>query len=55
MRELGDLVPASGGAFGASYGVSVRLLPGCEVESVTGPLSFVRTSYAFSRETGGKR
>jgi len=57
LRGLGGLVPALGGegALGAPYGVSVCLLPGCEVEIVTGTLPSERTWYVSGREAVGKR
>ena len=54
LRGLGGLVLAPGGALGAPFGVSLCLLPECEVESETGTLPSVKTWYVSGREALGK-
>ena len=55
LRGLGGLVPTPGGALGASSGVSLCILSGCEVESVMGTLPSVKTWYVSGKEAMGKR
>ena len=55
LRGLGGLVLAPRGALGAPSGVSLCILPSCEVESVMGTLPSVNTWYVSGREAVGKR